>query len=88
MHLDIVASVLVCGLVAYATLRYSGIGAAKVVAGLVLAFAAFAGLALTVAQAGELTPQDMTSVRNTLVGSLVGLIAGAMMAMKRAKTPD
>ncbi len=88
MQLDIVASVLVCGLAAYATLRYSGISASKVVAGLVLAFGAFAGLALTVAQASELTPQDMTSVRNTLVGGIVGLIAGSMMAMKRAKNQD
>jgi hypothetical protein len=88
MHLDLVASVLVSGLAAYATLRYSGISAPKVVAGLALAFAVFAGLVVTVAQASELTAQDMTSVRNTLVGSIVGLVAGSMMALKRARDPE
>ena len=88
MQFDIVASVLVCGLVAYATLRYSGISARRVFAGLIIAVVCLGGLALLLMQGHHLTPQDILSIRNTAVGAIVGLIAGSMMAMKRAKNPD
>lgn len=88
MQLDIVASVFVCGLVAYATVRYSGIGAARVIAGLVVAAVALAGLGLLLAHANGLGPEDVIAIRNTAVGSIVGLVAGVMMARKRARDPD
>lgn len=88
MQLDIVASVFVCGFVAYATLRYSGIGAARVIAGLAVAAVAIAGLALFLVHANGLGPGDVIAVRNTVVGSIVGLVAGTMMARKRARDPE
>jgi D-arabinose 1-dehydrogenase-like Zn-dependent alcohol dehydrogenase len=88
MQLDIVASVLVCGLVAYATLRYSGISASRAIVGLIVAVVGLGGLALILMQGQTLTPQDILSIRNTAVGAIVGLIAGSTMAMKRAKNPD